>query len=278
MTTINFQGFSHYPGDRDIWRYMDLSSLLWILENEKLHFDSPVDDFEDRYETTLPKAWYEFREDQMRGIGDAWDHDPDEFWQEQSDQRQEMRENIYATCWHANQRESAAMWELYGASNQTVAIRTTVDRLRRAFHSQDDYAVAVGDVQYVDFDSGVDDISDEDMDKIRGVHSGNADSVGLTLLKRKEFAHEKEVRGVVLDGVIADWIERHSKDYSPNRNVSPPVNVPVDVDKLIEEIRLPPGAGSWFIRTAVSAIENNRNTKFSRKEIRTSQLDSERHF
>lgn len=257
---------------------MDLSSLLWILENEKLHFDSPVDDFEDRYETTLPKAWYELREHQMRSIGEAWDHDPDKYWQERSEQRQEMRNNIYATCWHANQRESAAMWELYGASNQTVAIQTTVDKLRRAFHEQDEYAITVGDVQYVDFDSDWDDISEDDMDKIRSVHSGNADSVGLTLLKRKEFAHEKEVRGVVLDGVIPDWIERYSENYSPKQHVSPPVNVPVDVDKLIEEIRLPPGAGSWFVRTVVSTIENNRNTKFSRNEIQTSQLDSERHF
>lgn len=278
MTVLDFQGFKYYPGDRDIWRYMDLSSLLWILENEKLHFNSPVDDFEDPYETTLPKAWYEFREDQMRGIGEAFDHDPDEFWEQQGDQREEMRNNIYATCWHANQRESAAMWELYGASNQTVAIRTTINKLREAFQSQDEYAVAVGDVKYVDFDSGMDDISADDMDKIRSVHSGNADSVGLTLLKRKEFIHEKEVRGVVLDGVISDWMERHPSGYSPNQDVSPPVNVSVNIDKLVEEIRLPPGADDWFIRTVVSAVENSQNTKFSRKEIRTSKLDSERHF
>lgn len=277
MTTVKFRGFRHHPGNREVWRYMDLPSLLWILENEKLYFSLPTDDFDDQYETTLPRAWYEFREDQWREIGGHWGHDPDEFVQRHTNRRENMRDNIYVSCWHANQTESAAMWGLYGASKYTVAIRTTVDGLRGAFHSQDEYAIAVGDVKYVDFDSSEDEIDDEDMDKIRSVHSGNADSVGLTLLKRKEFQHEKEIRCVVLDGVVQDWLKRNT-DYSPKQSVEPPVNVPVDVDKLIEEIRLSPGAEDWFINTAIDAIENNQNTGFSRKDIRMSQLDSKRYF
>lgn len=277
MTTVNFRGFRDHTGDREVWRYMDLPSLLWILENEKLHFSLPTEDFDDRYETTLPRAWYEFRENQWREIGKAWDHDPDEFVQRHTNRRDNMRDNIYVSCWHANQTESAAMWELYGASKYTVAIRTTVDGLRRTFHSQDEYALAVGDVKYVDFDSSEDEIDEEDMEKIRSVHSGNADSVGLTLLKREEFAHEKEVRCVVLDGVVQDWLEQ-TTDHSPKQSVEPPVNVSVDVDELIEEIRLSPGAEDWFINTAIDAVENNRNTRFSREEIRTSQLDSERYL
>lgn len=277
MTTVDFRGFRYDPVERDVWRYMDLPSLLWILENEKLHFSSPLTDFEDRYETTVPKAWYEFREDQMRDIGEAWDHDPDEFWERHSNRRQNMRDNIYVSCWHANQTESAAMWELYGSSKYTVAIRTTVNGLRRAFDRQDKFAISIGDVKYVDFDSSEEEISEDDMDKIRSVHSGNADSVGLTLLKRKEFIHEKELRCVVLDRVVPDWIERVS-DHSPNQNIDPPVNVPVDVNELIKEIRLPPGAEDWFINTVIDTVVNNRNTKFNRKEIRTSQLDSERHL
>ncbi|MCF2207975.1 DUF2971 domain-containing protein [Halobacterium salinarum] len=277
MTTVNFQGFRHHPRDREVWRYMDLPSLLWILENEKLHFSSPKEDFDDRYETTLPRAWYEFRENQWREIGGHWDHDPDEFAQRHTDRRENMRDNIYVSCWHANQTESAAMWELYGASKYTVAIRTTVDGLMRAFHSQDEYALAVGDVKYVDFDSSEEEIDDEDMKNIRRVHSGNADSVGLTLLKREEFEHEKEVRCVVLDGAVQDWLERNT-EHSPKQSVEPPVNVSVDVDELIEEIRLSPGAEDWFIDTAIDAVENNRNTRFSREEIRTSQLDSERYL
>jgi hypothetical protein len=169
------------------------------------------------------------------------------------------------------------MWELYGASKYTVAIRTTIDGLRRAFHSQNKYAIAVGDVKYVDFDSGEDEIDDEDMDKIRSVHSGNADSVGLTLLKREEFEHEKEVRCVVLDGVVQGWLEQNT-GHSPNQSVESQVNVSVGVDELIEEIRLSPGAEDWFITTAIDAVENNRNTRFSREKIRMSQLDSERYL
>ena len=188
-----------------------------------------------------------------------------------------MRKNVYVSCWHANQTESAAMWELYGASKYTVAIRTTVDGLRRAFRSQDEYAITIGDVKYVDFDSGKNEIDEEDMENIRSVHSGNADSVGLTLLKREEFEHEKEVRCVVLDGTIQNWLEQNT-NHSPKQNIESPVYVPVNVDELVEEIRLSPGAKDWFIKTAVDAVENNRNTRFSRKEIRMSQLDSQRYL
>jgi len=256
---------------------MDFTSLLWILENEMVHFSSPKEDFDDPYETTLPKAWYEFREEQWKEIGGHWDHDPNEFLQERTAERKEMRKNIYANCWHANQTESAAMWELYGEDLSTVAIRTTVEGLKRAFDPQKEYAIAIGDVKYVDFDSERDDISEEDMEKIRRVHSGNADSIGLTLLKRKEFTHEEELRCVVLDGVIPDLLDE-DPNYSANRNVSAPVNVPVNVDDLIEEIRLPPQANSWFVRTVIDAVENNRNTKFNRNHIVKSDLTSTRHF
>jgi hypothetical protein len=256
---------------------MDLTSLLWILENEQLHFSSPIDDFDDPYETTLPKAWYEFREEQWREIGGHWDHDPDEFWKERSQERKEMRNNIYANCWHANQTESAAMWELYGESKSTIAIRTTVEGLKKAFACQNEYAIAIGDVAYVDFDSGRDEIPDDDMEQIRRVHSGNADSIGLTLLKRNEFTHEKELRCVVLDGVIPDWLD-DAPSYSANRDISKPVNVRVNLNHLIDEIRLPPGAKGWFVDTVIDAVENNRNTEFNRRHIRKSDLDSERHF
>jgi hypothetical protein len=202
MPSIPFQGFRTYPESRDVWRYIDLPSLLWILENKKLHFSSPVEDFDDRYETTLPKAWYEFQEDQWRGIGEAFDHGAEEMWERQSQRREEMRKNVYASCWHLNKNESAAMWELYGESDHTLAIKTTVDNLVNCFDNQDQYGVAVGEVQYVDFDSDWDSISEEEMDKIRYVQSRNSDTVGLTLLKREEFQHEKEFRCVVLDRAV----------------------------------------------------------------------------
>lgn len=277
MPTVGFRGFRHHPESRDVWRYMDLASLLWILESEKIHFSSPLQSFDDPYETTLPKAWYEFREEQWKEIGGHWDHDPEKFWQERSEDREEMRENIYANCWHANQTESAAMWELYGEDKSTVAIRTTIKDLKRAFSHQEEYAIAIGDVNYVDFDSGKEDISEEDMEKIRRVHSGNADSIGLTLLKRKEFSHEKELRCVVLDGVIPEWVDDYN-GYSANRNVCEPVNVCVNIDDLIKEIRLPPGTDRWLERTVIDAVENNRNTQFNRKRIEKSDLDSTRHF
>jgi len=44
-----------------------------------------------------------------------------------------MRRYVFVNPWHKNEFESAAMWKLYLKSEEGVAIRTTVERLKHAF-------------------------------------------------------------------------------------------------------------------------------------------------
>jgi len=42
-----------------------------------------------------------------------------------------LRDELYVSCWHSNQHESAAMWALYSRTSG-IAIRTTAGRFVRA--------------------------------------------------------------------------------------------------------------------------------------------------
>src|SRR5438045_9622366 len=44
-----------------------------------------------------------------------------------------LRRCISISSWHFNEHESAAMWKLYAASEQAIAIRTTHRQLEAAF-------------------------------------------------------------------------------------------------------------------------------------------------
>jgi len=272
MPIHRFQGFNCKSHDRDVWRYMELPDLLWILQNSKINFSSPTS-FDDRYEATLPVAWYEFRKKQNRVIEKSLDHKKGKFSDLSEQTRKSMRENSFVNCWHVNETESAAMWKLYGESRHTVAIKTTVDNLRSAFADQSKYLISIGDINYIDFDSSQDNLEEDQMEQIRKVHSGNRDAVGLLLLKRKEFKHENEVRAVILDGIADEEID--SLDYQPVENLSPPVNVEVNLKYLIQDIILPPGCDEWFEETVHQAIKDSNVDEITVENISNSSLDTE---
>jgi hypothetical protein len=80
-------------------------------------------------------------------------------------------------CWHKNEIESAAMWQLYG---DCVAVESSMLRLHSAF-SRD--GMIFDEVRYMDFDA----------DPIEKGHLHYS-----LFIKRKAFQHEQEVRATVL--------------------------------------------------------------------------------
>lgn len=41
-----------------------------------------------------------------------------------------VRKHTYISCWHANEFESAAMWDLYSKNDASVAIETTYAEIK----------------------------------------------------------------------------------------------------------------------------------------------------
>jgi hypothetical protein len=137
--------FYRYPTnpDQQIWRYMDLPKLISLLGDSSLFFlnaDVLKDKFEGRFSDLntrdIERERLYFR-DQLSKIPDKVTESAlDEFefqFMNHSDSlailREWERKWTYISCWHANKRESAAMWRLYSKSDDVIAIQSTFWRL-----------------------------------------------------------------------------------------------------------------------------------------------------
>lgn len=106
-----------------IWRYIDLTQLLSILERDALWFNR-VDNFEDPMEGSFTHANVETREERYKDT-----EIPDSALNAVSHLRKLSRKISYLNCWHVNNYESAAMWEQYSSGGQGIAIQTTIGDL-----------------------------------------------------------------------------------------------------------------------------------------------------
>ncbi len=94
--------------------------------------------------------------------------------------------------------------------------------------------------------------------------SFGTDNVLLPFLhKRKSFEYENEIRAIVEDYPS----ELTESEFEKNYKVG--INIPVDMDKLIENIFIAPSAQSWF-RDLVKSIVPRYGLK---KPITDSKLD-----
>ena len=219
----------HPPDNSDcqIWRYMDLSGFLHLLDTESLHF-TRADTLEDPFEGTLPvpnvDAMRAFDESRRQEFGD-WNATDTVISLYKAQRTQEC-----VSCWHMNEHESAAMWKLYLKSDEGIAIQSTYNNLVASFHETPDLVIYAGMVQYLDFQT----------QKI------NLNNILLPIMhKRTSFVHEREIRAVALGRATSD---RGKTLLTLNEFDESGVDVAVDVRKLIQEVRLAPTTPPWFER------------------------------
>lgn len=168
-----------YPTDSEplsasttIWRYIDLTSLIVMLERARLHF--PL----------------------MSRLGDPWEGAPSSAdllaiareegltYDEAMDrlrayQRRAGRDRnwLAASCWYMADDESAAMWDLYAAKGRGIALQTTVGALTESLAA--DREVWVGPVAYSD------PLADDDP---------SPNQLDRAFRKRLAYRHEHELR------------------------------------------------------------------------------------
>ena len=137
--------FYEYPEDRNvlIWRYIDFTKLVALFDSSSLYFPNATqlgDPFEGSVSLkNIANRQIELVErsnffwNSTRGKTDAT---LEEFIQRGARIDTTVAQHLewtrhwtYMNCWHVNECESAAMWKLYGTSNQAVAIVSTFQRL-----------------------------------------------------------------------------------------------------------------------------------------------------
>jgi hypothetical protein len=133
--------------------------------------------------------------------------------------QEQKRKDYFVSCWHANERESEAMWKLYiSAKNQGVAIQTTMERL---CYSIGKTGFEVGNVNYISYEKPL---------KVNDVP---------IWYKRTAFKHENEVRAIF-------------KEAGSIRGGMP---VEMDLNMLIERVYVSPSAPVWFANLVGSVLK-----------------------
>jgi hypothetical protein len=211
-----------------LWRYMDFTKLVWILESSSLFF-SRADLFRDPFEGSYAKANLDMR--------------PEVYKDMDQDQRIRMFEHIgrfakwsrewtYMSCWHANELESAAMWDLYARHGEAVvAIETTYDKLVAVLPEN----VYVGLIRYIDYQT---EWMPESNLFYPYVH------------KRKSFEHEREVRGL-----IQELPHKDGKIDVDKRNDKTGLAIGVSLGSFVKTIHLSPISPLWLADLVSRVVE-----------------------
>jgi hypothetical protein len=213
--------------DNQIWRYLDFTKYMAMLENSGLFF-SRCHRLEDSFEGSRPQSNRAALRSTLISGGTSPDA-VDRLLSQLSDHAKWLRQWVYVNCWHISNCESEAMWKLYAQSDRAIAIVSTYGRLRQCVGDE----FWIEQLQYIDYER-------------HNMPDGNA--LYPYLFKRQSFAHECELRAF-------NWDVPATKDGIDATAVPTNAGVwqSVDLNKLIETVRVAPKSPGWF-RDLITAI------------------------
>lgn len=204
--------------DQKIWRYMDFTKFVSMLEEEALFF-SCISILNDPFEGTFSKINKELRPLIYKG-----EENPENI----SNTVKGLREKVAVSCWHMNEYESAAMWELYSKSEEAVCIQSTYEKLKKELEGKSELGV----VNYVDYNEQF---------------IPEYDPYLAFLYKRKSFEHERELRAVQKE---VDEENFGNGQFEKIR-----------LSNLIENIYVSPSAPNWFFELVKKTIKRYKINK-----------------
>jgi hypothetical protein len=211
--------------DIKVWRYMDIAKYLGMLQQRALFFTRATM-LGDPFEGSSTKPMVAAREyvlqhratdpalARFKGIPAAAIDTGHIF--------KTLVNSYLVNCWHMNEHESAAMWNLYSKSNESVCIQSTYRKLRSCLPA----CVMIGEIKYIDYNVEMFPIDI---------------SFNFIVHKRKSFEHERELRAVF-------WEMDSSTEANGYKVKVQPAGlwVETDLSKLIEAVYVNPEAQPWL--------------------------------
>jgi hypothetical protein len=208
-----------------IWRFMDFTKFVSLLDKSSLFFVRS-DCVEDPFEGTYP----------LENIKNPQLMASDTKTKRQiREDRKRARRCTLINCWHMNEYESAAMWNLYLKGLNGVALSSTIKSLQDSFSPNAKYHVYIGMVKYIDY---------------RTERIPEINSLYPFIYKRKSFEHEKELRAIILD-----W-EREYLGKKRSSSLKNGEYVSVNIKNLVEKVYVSPNSEEWYKKLVESVIKN----------------------
>jgi len=219
-----------------IWRYMDLARFTSLLTSRSLYFACPTE-LGDPYEGSVPRSYNQALSNGLQAMLDDFvssrrtplvamgadiarlDDKLATLPQRIASLLREVISRFGVSCWQESDYESDAMWKLYSASQNGVAIESTVEQLRSSIGNTKD--LVVDRVLYADFERD-------------GIEKGHKHY--RLFMKRKSFEHEKEVRAT-----------------SPLPKPGTGIAVACDLDTLVTRVHVSPLAEK-YVKDVIDAL------------------------
>ena len=204
----------------ELWNFMSTEKFLSLISSSQLNL-ARIDQFDDPWEGSI-----------TRGTADAinanWGATAPQSLNYIKSTLTNFTKRTFASCWHMNDHESAAMWDLYARRDAGVAIKTSIESLKRSLICQEE--LFVGQVRYEDY----------------AKHVVDMNMYSHILLKRKSFEHERELRVVYfepqVDGTPA--LVESATRYK---------RVPVNLNVLLKSVKIAPTAPAWHLKAISDA-------------------------
>lgn len=214
--------------NKKIWRYIDFAKLSSLVNSHSL-FLCRADKFQDDFEGSYP----DMNMHRIAGFNtmdfNLTRYDNGLTPRTPTISNQQLRDKMNICCFHMSDNESAAMWELYAMKEQGIAIQSTIGRLHDSINQKIDIAIAK--VNYIDYKK---DKIPEETDFHPFFH------------KRIYFEYEKEVRVLLKKDEVKqpEGIIFHESGAS----------LPIDIEKLIENLYLSPTAPDWYNEVIMACL------------------------
>lgn len=200
-----------------IWRYLDLAKFVFLLEHEALYF-SRADRLGDPYEGAVSDPAITEREMRDREIFGDNEREWASGLSGHDSLNLLMVRSTFLSCWNISPVENAGLWSVY--AGRGVAIRSTFERLRDSLSC--DEILQIGVVRYIDYRS----------DPMPN------DGLAPLVHKRKHYEWEGELRAAI----VGRWTEEQGDKWRwAKEDPRLGIEVGVDLEQLIEEIRVAPG-------------------------------------
>ncbi|MGP8336439.1 DUF2971 domain-containing protein [Serratia sp. CY43514] len=200
---------------------MSFSKYVDLISSRKL-FLCRSDLFKDKFEGCYPSQQGAALEASLQASGDLNDEQISFIVKNSLSVPNLMKAMSYVSCWHANEYESAAMWDIYAKNDESIAIETTYEALKESFPD----GTNIGLIDYIDYNTDV----------------MEPNNMFTPLMhKRKSFQHENEVRVIM-------WTPPKGPIFNESTaNNKPGIQVDIDIQKLIKNIYVSPTSASWFV-------------------------------
>ena len=200
--------FTPPPREATLWRYMDFTKFVSLLDKSSLFFCSA-----DRLGDPFEGSWSQVNFETM---SERYPPEVAETIRQAMPNIERLRGRHLINCGHWNGFESDAMWKIYTGQSVGIAIKTDFASLSKSFIG--DNAIYIGKVNYVDYNNSI-------------IPEGNL--FYAYLHKRNHFEHEREVRAIMSDTTQRNG--QHMGRYCQ-----------VDLSILVHQVIVSPLAPEWF--------------------------------